>query len=247
MNKSKILYAMILVSFFVFNKAYSASSDIDDYNILIDNFPPYNYKDGNDYKGIAVELLGEILKDLNARQDITKIKSLPWAEAYNEIKHKENTMLFSMLRSKEREKMFKWAGPIAPVEIVLISLANRKIEIDTPRKVRKYKIAAIGDDIGEMQLKILWVSRKIVSVNSFSELLDKLEKAEVSMIAIDRKDFDWQIKEKGLKPKDFKVVYELTKGESYFAFHHDTPDELITKFQSSLDKIKKNEKYTSSN
>ena len=49
----------------------------------------------------------------------------------------------------------------------------------------------------------------------------------------------WLLKSYGFNPEDYEMVYVLSETETHYAFHLDTPDSLIQKFQQTLDELKK--------
>lgn len=50
----------------------------------------------------------------------------PWARSYETVMRNQNAVLFSAARTKVREDMFKWAGPILTLSIGLVA---KKIKI----------------------------------------------------------------------------------------------------------------------
>ena len=114
-------------------------------NIATEDYAPFQYVKDGAIKGFSAEIVQEML----AR---TKIKSeiimYPWARAYLIAQEKPNTIIFSMARSKEREDMFKWIGPIAPREIWLYRLKEReeiKVLDLEELKNKKYHLGMVTD------------------------------------------------------------------------------------------------------
>lgn len=59
-----------------------------------------------------------------------------------------------MARLPDREKLFKWVGPIGPDDWILLAKADSKITLETLNDARKYKIGAYkGDAIAETLTK----------------------------------------------------------------------------------------------
>ena len=50
--------------------------------------------------------------------------------------------------------------------------------------------------------------------------------------------FNRYVQAENLDPNQFKPYFVIKESLSYYAFHKDTPDELILKFQAALDKVK---------
>jgi polar amino acid transport system substrate-binding protein len=69
------------------------------------------------------------------------IKLVPWARGYHLVQTTENTILLSTTRIEEREKMFKWVGPIFQNTSGLIAKKARGLKIGGVEDIRKYKVA----------------------------------------------------------------------------------------------------------
>jgi len=127
-------------------------NDIDKIKIYTENYPPYNMKINGVSQGIAIDILDAMLKQLNSKISINNVKLKPWATGYKIVSKKKNTMLFSTTRTKQREKLFKWVGPISKTKIGITALKSKNIIIKNITDLKKYKIGAIKNDIGEILL-----------------------------------------------------------------------------------------------
>ncbi len=81
-----------------------------------------------------------------------KIKVLPWARGYSHVMKQKNHVLFSMARTKDREKLFQWAGPICTSRLVLIALADNKIKLSKFEDVKKYNTGYCRSDFEKIRL-----------------------------------------------------------------------------------------------
>ena len=97
------------------------TQSVDNLTIMTEIYPPYNFKEKGELKGISVDLMVLILKKLGSRQTRNNIKLWPWARGYREVLGKKNTCLFSTTRTIEREKHFKWVGPITSTTISILA------------------------------------------------------------------------------------------------------------------------------
>ncbi len=83
----------------------------------------------------------------------TTIRIYPWKRAYQITEQERNTILFTMARTKKRENLFKWVGPIAPREISLWKLkARTDIKVTTWEDAKKYRIGTVRGEAGEDEL-----------------------------------------------------------------------------------------------
>jgi polar amino acid transport system substrate-binding protein len=93
--------------------------------IVTEEMPPYNYlaADGT-LTGATTEIVQALLKSLGAE---TPIETMPWARAYKIALNQPNVLIFSILRTHQREALFHWLGAISPVEMQIFSLPDAGI------------------------------------------------------------------------------------------------------------------------
>ena len=135
-------------------------SNIDKVKIFTENYPPYNMEVNGKLKGLSVEVLDAMLKQLNSKVSIDKVKLKPWATGYKIVLKKKNTMLFSTTRTEQREKLFKWVGPITNTNIGVIAPKSKHLKINSVDDLKKHKIGAVLKDIGEQLLISSGISKK---------------------------------------------------------------------------------------
>ena len=115
---------------FTFLTTYSFTQNFDNFTLMSEEYPPYNMLENNKPIGVSIDLLEAIFKKIDSKLTKKDIQFLPWARSYNIIQTKKNTMLFSMARTKQREKLFKWVGPIGSSVIALIARKDKNIKIN---------------------------------------------------------------------------------------------------------------------
>ena len=144
---------------------------------------------------------------------------------------KENTVLFAVTRTPEREHMFKWVGPISIARNVLIAKKDKNIKINSADDVKNYKIGVVQDDAGEQLAETkLGVQKEHLDITSAGNLnIRKLNAGRIDLFAYDENVAKWLITKEGFKAKDFETVYMIEEGFHYVAFHKDIPDSLIVK------------------
>ena len=155
----RLLLVLASASLLLINGAHAAENPDTDLVLLTENFPPYNMaKNGKNFaqdeniNGIAVDIVREMFK----RADITYSLTLrfPWERIYKLALEKPGYGVFVMARLPDREKLFKWVGPIGPDDWIMLAKADSKITLETLEEARKYKIGAYkGDAIAETLAK----------------------------------------------------------------------------------------------
>jgi polar amino acid transport system substrate-binding protein len=136
--------------------------------------------------------------------------------------------------------LFKWVGPICSSRIVLIAPKSKKIKIQSINDLRKYKTGVVRDDVGEQLLLKKGITKESLEIVTSPDLNAKMLKAgRIDMWAYGEIVAKWILKQNGIRPEEFATAYVLLEGDQYFAFHKDTPDALINKFQGALDELKR--------
>jgi polar amino acid transport system substrate-binding protein len=223
------------------------AKDVDNVKIFTENYPPYNMEVNGKVKGISVDLLVEMFKRMNSKLTRDDIKLVPWARGYRVVLSKPNTMLFSTTRTKEREKLFKWVGPIIDTTIGIIAPKSSHIKITKPSDLNKYKIGAVINDIGEQLLLANGVKKEnIQSISGKNPVITnfrKMGKHRIDMFAYETHVAMYGVRSYQIDQSDFEVVYILKKGQLYYAFNKKTPNSIIKKYQKALDEIKADGTY----
>lgn len=89
---------------------------------LTEALPPLNFEQDGKVVGFSSEVLDLIGKESGLTINKTL---LPWARAYQEAQQGPNKILYSLVRTPEREALFHWIGPISKRRIYLYRHATR--------------------------------------------------------------------------------------------------------------------------
>ena len=209
---------------------------MDDLEIMTENYPPFNFeKDGN-LQGVSVDTMALMLQRVGSKQTREDIRLLPWARGYELALSKPNTCLFSTTRIEEREKLFKWVGPIWPNRVGLIARKDRHIKIDSAKDIEKYKIGTIRGDIAETFLVNAGVPLDdLERVPENIQNIKKLNRGRIDVWAYGVPVAMWDLEANGFNVEEYETVYVLSEDDLYFAFHKGTPDSVLQTLQVALD------------
>lgn len=229
-----ILFVFVMISFLY----------ADNLKILTEEMPPYNYSDeNNEAAGFSTEIVKELLKRTGLKAANRKISIYPWARSYKMIQEDRNSMLFSMTRSEEREKLFKWVGPIASRTIWLWKLKERKdITIGSLEDAKRYKIGAVLGFASTKYMKELGFSLDLC--NSEETNFRKLIVQRFEMLTALELAAAYHMNKQG---KSFSQLEKLVKLDDrydyYLALNINTSDEIVNRLQNALDNMKKDGTY----
>ncbi len=237
---------IIIPIFFVIGLILQSShaDTVDDLIIMTEQYPPYNFEKNGQAHGIAPDTLVLMLKKVNSNLTRKDIKILPWARGYNETLQKPKTCLFSTTRTKERETLFKWVGPVGTNKMVLTAKKENNIVIQSKKDLKKYKIGVILEDVVGQLLKEMDFGNEIVkAVPMTIQTIKKLDSGRIDLWGYGEDVSKWELKRHGFDPDRFETVYTIQTTDLYFAFHKDTDDQIIELLQSALDQLKEQGEY----
>ncbi|WP_420411182.1 substrate-binding periplasmic protein [Roseibium sp.] len=208
-----------------------------DLTIVTEEFPPYNYLENGEIKGLSSDVVKAVLGQagLNAR-----FQFLPWARAYLTAQNRKNTLIFSIGRIPEREELFEWIGVIAPYNTSLYKLANRTdITVKELDDAKGYTIGVSVEDLIYQYLK----SKKFTNLEVVGQdvlNIRKLALGRLDLIAFDEASFQHRLVLEEMDPAQFEQVYRLEdiSGSLYMALNKDSDPELIKALKQGLETIK---------
>jgi ABC-type amino acid transport substrate-binding protein len=205
--------------------------------IITENFPPFNYA-GADGKaaGQATEVVNSILTQLNQK---AAIEILPWSEGYSLARAGPRVVLYSTGRTDEREKLFRWVGPIASFDYTLYAKKGSGLQIDSLEAAKKAgRTGVVKDDVRH---QFLLENRfdNITTCGSDAECLHNLMAGTTDLWLGSSANAAEIAKKEGIDPSAFVALYPVRTVQLYIAFSNDTPDSVITRWQDALDAMKK--------
>ncbi len=219
--------------------SFAAAQNFDNLKIFTEEYPPYNYMEGGKVSGIATEVVVEILDRLGSKLGREDIQLVPWARAYSEVLNSRNAVIYSIVRSKERENLFKWVCPVDCCTIGVIARKREHVVIKKPEDFEKYRIGVVREDIGHQMMKKLVEEKDLDIANSSESNLRKLKEGRIDLFVYDVRVIDHILSRLELDPEMYEIVYEIDSLSLCIAFNKDADDTLVQAFQEALDQILK--------
>ncbi len=211
--------------------------------IITENWPPYNYEVNGEVKGFSTEIVQAILKKLNLNYEI---QLLPGARGEKLLDEGTRVMNFSLFRTLEREKRYKWIGPIAEDAIYFYKKKGNPIVIKTFEDAKKVKRVACRHK---------GLAFSVLQKEGFTNL-DPTTKPDriIKKVMMGLADLSVSETPLGVKywlkkatlPTDAleQVPVKLVEFPLYIACTKDIPDEVIQQWQEALEHIKASATYT---
>ena len=236
----RFLIVLASASLLLINGANAKDSPDTDLVLLTENFPPYNMaKNGKNFAqdenidGIATDIVREIFKRAGISYSLTL--RFPWERVYKLALEKPGYGVFVMARLPDREKLFKWVGPIGPDDWIMLAKADSKITLETLNDARKYKIGAYkGDAIAETLAK---QGLQPIVVLRDQDNARKLVNGQIDLWATGDPAGRYLARQEGVS--GLKTVLRFNSAELYLALNRGVPDETVAKLQAALDQMRK--------
>jgi len=199
--------------------------------LLSEEFAPITFTEGGMAKGLGVELVQEILRR-NKRS--IEIEFMPWTRAYREVKGAGAGFPAPMARTPEREKQFKWVGPIVTFYSSLYAPAHggmRLRSLDDAK--RASSVLVVRDWFTAEELRTLGF-QNLVSVTDPMTAIRMLLAKRAPFFATERLSMPQIMAKAGIAEESLEIVYSYASSEGYIAFSLDTPDAEVKQWSDQL-------------
>ncbi|MDO9540600.1 MAG: transporter substrate-binding domain-containing protein [Methanocalculus sp.] len=212
---------------------------VEELTFVTEEYPPFNYIEDGVVKGISVDILLGALEEMGTPVSGDQILVLPWHIAYDTALSEKNTVLLTIVRSPEREELFKWAGPFVSIAFVLFGDVHEGVTISTPDDLKKYRIGVVKDDYAGILLKENGVlESNIIEAEDVLTLISLIHDGTIDLFCYGDIAGRYFIEKATDDPDQFGIVYRFESYDLYFAFNRETPDSLVEAFQESLDTLR---------
>lgn len=118
--------------------------------ITTETSAPSSMLEGTRVTGIATDKVREAMQ--RAGVDYS-IELLPWKRAYLAAQQRPDACVYSTSRTPEREGLFKWVGPTAVAEWVMLARADSKLTLRSLEDARGLRIGTYNGDARDAYLR----------------------------------------------------------------------------------------------
>ena len=237
--------------YFIFLSLYSCStlfSYAQDKPLifLAEELPPYHFLDSEGHaSGALVDVVQVVLMQAKLPG---KIEIQPFARAYQATKTQNNTFMFSMLKTPNREATFQWVGQTYKSLAVLIGLKNRQdIKLRSLESAKPYIVGTIrGYHSAHFLQENGFTEKENLSLSVTSKhLWAMLFNKRIDLVLTNYMALDRDIKKSGFDANDITPYLSLTNfpSELYISTGLTTSNETIERLASALEAIKKSGVY----
>lgn len=213
---------------------YIPSVGLAQLTYLTEQWAPYNYEKDGVPAGISVEVLEAVFRNTGVNRTRADVRIVPLSEGFRRAQG-NNTVLFSIVRTPEREPLYKWAGPFTKGRFVVFAHLNRSITITNASDLNKYRIGTVNGTIENTLLTDRGVNAsQIVNAPVPADLIGMLEEGRIDLWATGDATGRYEMQEAGVNPAGYGIVYTLGENDFWFIFSRNVPDELVDAFSQGL-------------
>ncbi|HEB49369.1 MAG TPA: transporter substrate-binding domain-containing protein [Desulfobulbus sp.] len=218
----------------------AAPASARNYLVLTENLPPVHYEEDGRVVGIATEVVEEIFRRAGLQPDI---RVYPWKRAYQIALRTRDSFIFTINRTPEREKLFKWIGPILQKRTCLFKLRSRRdIRVRTLADVKKYTTAVIlGYALTDRLLAEGFAEHRelIVTHNKKSQIRVFLS-GHADLITGNEYTLAWALRDEGYSMDAVEPVLVMTEKGYYLAANPSVDDQTVQQLQKAADAVWRN-------
>lgn len=210
--------------------AYATAAQLRFYT---EEYRPVTFSRDGKATGLATEVVEEIMRRTGMQ---APIEVVPWPRAYKYATTEQNVVLFSTTYIPEREKLFKWVGPI----VSTTSSVYRKrggMRFENIEQARAARVLVYRETFLEQLLHDKGF-HNLYLVTSGAESMRMLMAGRAPLMAYDDIALAATAESEGLNISDIETAHILQQTFGYIAFSRDTPDDVIARWQKALDAMK---------
>lgn len=223
--------------------AIAAASIAQPVQIVTEEFPPYDFtNDEGRVDGLATDVVRAVLAEAGSDAEI---RILPWARAYKLAVQTPNTMLFSVVRTAERESLFYWVGVVCEVKSYLYKLRSRvDITANQLPELREYTVGVVRGWAGEQYL-IDHAFGRMEAVADSDLNIKKLLTGRVDLIEDYEANVVFRLKRLGIRHERLEKLHfnAAISGKLYAVFNRATPPEVVARFREAFARVHDDGRY----
>ncbi|MFT5294272.1 MAG: polar amino acid transport system substrate-binding protein [Colwellia sp.] len=244
-----ILFRRTLLICLVFmNECFAANDDKQtkikqghpDIQVLSEIYPPYQMlNEEGELQGWAADKVKAIFQQSSVEY---KVKIYPWARAYQTALTEPNVFIFSLLRTDEREQLFRWIAPLCMIKFSFYRLKNRPdIQVNSLAEAKNYLIAAQkGQASAEYLLRLGFEPEKHLSISYNNDnFIKMLAFGRVDLIVLSSTHFQSLINTKSPYTEIIEPIFPINylTRNLYLASSINSSPEIIKRLHNAYDEL----------
>ena len=204
--------------------------------LLSEEFPPINFTEFGQPRGLSVDIVQAIQKRLGQS---LPIEFMPWARAFREAQDGPPAALFSMARIPEREKLFQWVGPIVTFQSTFYAKAASGLRLRSLAEAKRAaKVLVVRDWYTLTQLQSAGF-RNLQQISDPIQGVRMLAAGRAPLFAAEKLSMPQTLVQAGVARDALEEVFSFAASDGYIAFSRSTPMGTLHAWQSQLNEMKR--------
>ncbi|MBP0950333.1 transporter substrate-binding domain-containing protein [Pseudomonas sp. 20GA0080] len=215
----------------------SVPARADHYQVVTEEWPPYNYSENGQITGMTTEIVRAIMKVTG--HDLTIVLA-PSMRASLILKMRPRTIMYSMFRTPEREHVYKWVGPILEEAIHPYQLAAAPPVTSLEQLLHAPQITTRHAGLLPDMLQSLGFKNLDKSATESVQLYRMLLSDRTAIIIGDTDaGVAYQSRQLNIAPGTLRQIpIELYRSSLYIAFSRDCEDDVVDSWSSALETLR---------
>lgn len=228
------IYCFLTLSYL---SSYAYAQVVEVYTELL---PPFQTFSKKEVSGTATEKVKKILYSSNLN---AQFHMVPWARAFQKAKQQQNTLIYSMHRTAEREPFFHWLTVVAQIKNGFIALKENQIKLQNLEKAKSYITAVVRDSYAYEYLKSQGFTedKNLLVVGSREAQLNVFLSGKVDFLFLDLSYLQEKLLANKLSPSLIEHVFTQPDWarELYLAINKNSDEKIINKLKTAIASIEK--------
>jgi len=222
----------ILISFFLAVLLVPGRSTAASLQMLVIEYPPLACVESGKLSGVVPEVVRAIQARLN---DTSPMIPTPWLRGYEQAQKRPMQAIFPIVRIPEREKLFKWVGPVFGEGDYFFKRKGSPLVIQTIEGAKNVgRIAVRKGAYTHQALEAAGFDNLDVGP-SYCSSYRKLMEGRVDLVLLGEKTYPFMVKRHDLDPDLFeRTNVKFADSTAWIAFSLDVPDATIEAWQDVL-------------
>ena len=217
------------IAAFLLSMGLASAACAETIHFTTEDYPPYNFREGGEYRGVGYEQTVGLMKYVKA--DYT-IEMMPWARALSLAESEKMYCVFTTAHIAERDKRFRWTEPLAIDRNVMIANRASGIKPHSIEEARQYTVGTQRNDYTQDLLERNGFP-KIDLATDLKLTFKKLMSGRIDLMPISEKYYE-DLKAEG---NAIDALFILSEQKFSIACNIDFPKALIGEMQAGLDKL----------
>jgi len=209
-----------------------------------DYIPPYQFVEGDRVTGVFTDVVRLMTRTLGVEDPI---EFLPWDKAYQLAHDEPGVFMMTTLRTPQREKEFRWIGPVVPDTHYLYRLSERSdIRVLAAGDLKNYRLGCVTNNYAYKFFLDSGVPESgILTTDTQSMNIQNLLLGKVDLIPMSALQVAYQLKIMKRPPDTVTTAFAFTgfPTDAYMAASLSTPDDLYGRYAEAFEKVRKTPEY----